>query len=232
MNDSAAGFQNSRGEFYHFGDEYTSDYNDQEQGTIVSFALGAPSPQEKDVVGEDMGDQFFSISTTNEHRSPFLSVLLNRDTSLTDNIDGYTARGAVASPGLLSSAATSQSDVGTSVSGDGFECPGRMKKYKLKRSLRFVLPKLTLYFFLISFRKHEQTHRANYEARRRHSCATCGRGFQFPKDLKRHQKTHDPNPNRPYKCTSNGCLYVQEGFVRHDHLLRHLRNQHGGDKSR
>jgi hypothetical protein len=231
LSDSAAGFQNSKGEFYHFGDGYTSDYKDHEQGSIVSFAVGAHFPQEKDDIRENMGDQFFSNTTTNEHRSQFLRVLLNRDTNLTDNIDGYTARGAVASPGLLSSAATSQSDVGTSVSGDRFECPGCKKKYKLRSSLRFVLPKLILFFFLIAFRKHEQTHRANYEAPRQYSCATCGRGFQFPKDLKRHEKTHDPKPDRPHKCTANGCFYVQKGFVRRDHLLRHFRDQHGGDKS-
>jgi Zinc finger, C2H2 type len=54
---------------------------------------------------------------------------------------------------------------------------------------------------------------------KRHVCAECGRGFLYPKDLRRHLSQHSGKGS--FHCTN--CFKV---FTRNDNLLRHMREDH------
>lgn len=73
--------------------------------------------------------------------------------------------------------------------------------------------------------KSDLDHHERYHGPRKHSCSLCSRSFIFPKDLKRHMKTH--SQERHLFCTDIGCQYHVKGFQRDDHLKRHAQNAHG-----
>lgn len=63
---------------------------------------------------------------------------------------------------------------------------------------------------------------------RRHHCLMqgCSSAFKYPKDLRRHQTTHEENPDRSFKCPFERCEYATEGFLRKDALTRHVKAKH------
>ncbi|KAF7198535.1 Transcription factor Ovo-like 2 [Pseudocercospora fuligena] len=74
--------------------------------------------------------------------------------------------------------------------------------------------------------KAERDHHERYHGNKDHTCGVCGKGFHFPKDLKRHTKIHNPR-DRHLMCTILHCKYHTKGFHRQDHLDRHLNKVHG-----
>lgn len=72
---------------------------------------------------------------------------------------------------------------------------------------------------------HERYHRPHA---RKHPCTLCNKAFHFPKDLKRHLKTH--GQERHLFCTTIGCQYNKVGFKREDHRKRHMQSVHGAPK--
>ncbi|KAL2065730.1 hypothetical protein VTL71DRAFT_3400 [Oculimacula yallundae] len=61
-------------------------------------------------------------------------------------------------------------------------------------------------------------------------CPICGRGFETPKDVKRHHNDiHDTT--KVFFCHVRGCKYERggggKGFPRKENWKRHLRNRHG-----
>ncbi|KAK5111496.1 hypothetical protein LTR85_011843 [Meristemomyces frigidus] len=67
-------------------------------------------------------------------------------------------------------------------------------------------------------------HQRYHDGPRNHVCSICDKGFLFPKDLKRHMKTH--SKERHLFCNIAGCKSQHRGFYRNDHYTRHMRT-HG-----
>ena len=72
--------------------------------------------------------------------------------------------------------------------------------------------------------RHQKTH--SDDSQRPHKCSICAKGFLYPKDVARHEKTHDgsASPHSQLRCPVPGC--TSTSFGRRDNLLRHLRNKH------
>lgn len=68
--------------------------------------------------------------------------------------------------------------------------------------------------------RHKKVHLD--KSARPYKCSTCDEGFIYPKDRKRHQKTHIP---QSLSCPVQGCNN-KVGFSRKDNLRRHMRKQH------
>ena len=62
------------------------------------------------------------------------------------------------------------------------------------------------------------------EDQRAHACAQCGRRFHFPKDLRRHLKTHD-------KMAGVACPICGKFYSRPDNLKRHINTLHKDTRS-
>lgn len=78
--------------------------------------------------------------------------------------------------------------------------------------------------------KSDLDHHERYHRARKHPCTLCSKTFVFPKDLKRHIKTHNPGERHLF-CTNIGCPYHTKGFQRSDHLKRHMQSVHGAPKT-
>ncbi|WPG99177.1 zinc finger protein [Acrodontium crateriforme] len=74
-------------------------------------------------------------------------------------------------------------------------------------------------------RHHQRNHQTS--GQRKHKCDTCGKGFLHPKDVRRHSKSHNTDPNTMFYCQVTGCKANTKGFKRDDHLIRHMKSQHG-----
>lgn len=74
-------------------------------------------------------------------------------------------------------------------------------------------------------KRHQKTHLGHCE--RPHKCSFCGKGFLYPKDCARHERTHNEcqSASTTLYCLVPNCANV-EGFSRRDNLLRHQRTQH------
>ncbi|KAF5845515.1 hypothetical protein GGP41_003057 [Bipolaris sorokiniana] len=72
--------------------------------------------------------------------------------------------------------------------------------------------------------RHQKTSHRN---ERPHVCPTCGKGFMYPKDLRRHKPQHrDPlSIMDTFRCEHPDCTNL-DGFSRKDNLQRHKRRQH------
>lgn len=75
-------------------------------------------------------------------------------------------------------------------------------------------------------RRHMKTHLD--DSQRSHKCPVCSKGFLYPKDVARHEKTHDESLSSQTQlyCHIPGCT-SSDGFSRRDNLLRHQRKKHG-----
>ncbi|KAF1836957.1 hypothetical protein BDW02DRAFT_566548 [Decorospora gaudefroyi] len=60
---------------------------------------------------------------------------------------------------------------------------------------------------------------------RPHRCHTCPMSFLFRKDLLRHSRTHQDGPDSPFRCPVSSCSHTA-GFSRKDNLRRHIRRWH------
>lgn len=76
--------------------------------------------------------------------------------------------------------------------------------------------------------RHHENNAHTAKADRRHPCTTegCEKRFLYPKDVRRHERTHRHDRDRPYRCIVQNCEYYTEGFDRQEHLTRHLRAVH------
>ena len=98
------------------------------------------------------------------------------------------------------------------------------------RNEGILLPKLPLLVIPnVVTRKHEDRTHSDYAARP-HVCQLCGKRFWFPKDLDRHEATHNRPPSR-YFCSYNGCEYKTKGFYRRDHFNRHMEAHRRADSA-
>lgn len=73
---------------------------------------------------------------------------------------------------------------------------------------------------ILPCRHHAALHR---QKKKIHKCDQCRKGFLYPKDLRRHQKTH--RGTKFEACEFDGCTKV---FSRKDNLKRHMEKKHDG----
>ncbi|KAF2748779.1 hypothetical protein M011DRAFT_337680 [Sporormia fimetaria CBS 119925] len=74
-------------------------------------------------------------------------------------------------------------------------------------------------------KRHQKKHAPSEQ--RPYECAVCTQRFWYPKDVTRHQRTHEVDTLARMRCTHPGCSDVK-GFSRMDNLRRHWRNRHAG----
>lgn len=101
-------------------------------------------------------------------------------------------------------------------------CP---KSFSDRSQLRYGSYQLTVAQYTKAHtRHHERIH--DETKTNAHACAQCGRGFQYPKDLRRHEKIHWHKSlidATKWECSETGC---DKSYQRHDNLRRHLRCAH------
>ncbi|KAM3419552.1 hypothetical protein BST61_g2892 [Cercospora zeina] len=71
--------------------------------------------------------------------------------------------------------------------------------------------------------KSKLNHHSRCHKAARNFCTLCPAEFYYPKDLKRHMKTHGPR-DRHLICNNIGCKYHTKPFARRDHRDRHERS--------
>lgn len=70
----------------------------------------------------------------------------------------------------------------------------------------------------LPYRHHAVRHQREYKS---HKCEQCHMSFRYPKDLRRHQKTHVGTNSEA--CEFDGCT---KDFTRRDNLQRHMKRSH------
>ncbi len=89
------------------------------------------------------------------------------------------------------------------------------KRKKTKRAEDAVL-KCQLCEYSTRFKEHLTSHMQSHDSYRKYMCSDCGQTFKWSHSLKRHQRTHQANPEFQYCC--NHC---PKTFSRKDHLTIH-----------
>ena len=74
---------------------------------------------------------------------------------------------------------------------------------------------------------HHQRNKHTDYASRPCACTRCDKRFLYPKDLRRHERTHE-HGSRQFYCHQSTCKWHTRGFGRQDHLDRHVRDVHNG----
>jgi len=112
-----------------------------------------------------------------------------------------------------------------------FCCPHKecSKSFASRPSLKYAtLPAQILerHALTESNRKHKRCHVKQED--RPHPCQSenCNRRFTYPKDLRKHQLTHEPNHNQRFFCTHKDCPAAKTPIIRLDNFKRHMRVQH------
>lgn len=78
---------------------------------------------------------------------------------------------------------------------------------------------------LTDLRHHRRCHTPMH--RRPHGCPRCPRRFLYPRELARHMPTHGSEYSlQRFICPDAECSYAIRGFLRRDHLIRHVRARH------
>ncbi|KAH9871798.1 hypothetical protein J1614_006055 [Plenodomus biglobosus] len=74
--------------------------------------------------------------------------------------------------------------------------------------------------------RHQRIHQS--ESERPHKCSVCDQAFLYPKDLHRHESTHEGANKSKYYCEAPMCSSGPggSGFSRLDNLHRHMRHNH------
>jgi KRAB domain-containing zinc finger protein len=77
--------------------------------------------------------------------------------------------------------------------------------------------------FMCKLKRNLHTHWGNVHSIWLHKCQLCGKGFYYPKDLKRHMQIHETGEPGVIKCGKNKCKQTFTSIV---NLKEHLAN-HG-----
>jgi hypothetical protein len=77
------------------------------------------------------------------------------------------------------------------------------------------------------YRKHITRVHCEYDARP-YACVQCLQRFHFPKDLDRHQKTHEPRVPK-FFCHYDHCRFKTRGFTTKYSFDRHMATHYRAD---